>query len=150
MSSLLPLRHGGAGGGRAVSAMAIWASVSDFRVAGGGAGAGPGMGVGGRGGLALTFRAWQREQGLPQNRVRAITQTRDGYLWVGSDDGVARFDGARFVSFGLREGLRSGRVQALLEDSRGALWIGTQGGGLARFQNGQVASFTIQNGLPAD
>jgi len=85
----------------------------------------------------LTFRSWQREQGLPQTSVRALAQTRDGYLWVGSEDGVARFDGVRFVSFGLREGLRSGSVRVLFEDSRGALWIGTVGGGLTCWQNGQ-------------
>ena len=62
---------------------------------------------GGRG--WLTFRSWQREQGLPQNSVRALAQTRDGYLWIGSEDGVARFDGVRFVSFGLREACAAGR-----------------------------------------
>jgi ligand-binding sensor domain-containing protein len=80
--------------------------------------------------------------------VRALTQTHDGYLWIGSDDGLARFDGVRFVP--LREGLRSGSVRTLLEDSRGALWIGTVGGGLSRWQPGRFTTFTIQDGLPAD
>ncbi len=98
--------------------------------------------------LALTFRAWQREQGLPQNTVRALAQTRDGYLWVGTDDGLARFDGVRFVSFGPREGLRSGPVGALFEDRAGALWIGTTGGGLTRRQNGKFAAVKLREGGP--
>jgi signal transduction histidine kinase/ligand-binding sensor domain-containing protein len=82
--------------------------------------------------------------------VRALAQTRDGYLWIGSEDGVARFDGVRFVSFGLREGLRSGPVRALFEDSHGALWIGTVGSGLTRWQEGQFTTFTTRDGLPAN
>ena len=82
--------------------------------------------------------------------MRALAQTRDGYLWIGSDDGVARFDGVRFVSFGLREGLRSGPVRTLFEDSHGTLWIGTAGSGLTRWQEGQFTTFTTRDGLPAD
>src|SRR5689334_23097304 len=43
-------------------------------------------------------RVWQIDDGLPQNSVWAITQTKDGYLWVGTQQGLARFDGVRFVS----------------------------------------------------
>ena len=141
------LRHGGGGLGWTFSDMAVATSFSDFVS---GSGAEPGGGTPRRGGEALTFRSWQREQGLPQNSVRALAQTRDGYLWIGSDDGVARFDGVRFVSFGLREGLPGGPVRTLFEDSHGALWIGTDGGGLTRWQAGQVATFTKREGLPAD
>ncbi|HOX55837.1 MAG TPA: two-component regulator propeller domain-containing protein [Candidatus Paceibacterota bacterium] len=141
------LRHGGGGGGWTFSDMQIATAFGDFVFSGG-----PGEGGGDRagGGLALTFRAWGREQGLPQNVVHALAQTRDGYLWLGSDDGLARFDGVRFVSFGLREGLRSGPVRVLFEDSQGALWIGTAGGGLTRWQDGQFTSFSMRDGLPSD
>ena len=143
------LRHGGGGGGWTFSDMAIATSFGDFVA---GASAEPGEAAPGAGASAqaLTFRSWQREQGLPQNSVRALAQTRDGYLWIGSEDGVARFDGVRFVSFGLREGLRGGPVRVLFEDSRGALWIGTGGGGLARWQDGRLATFTMPDGLPED
>jgi ligand-binding sensor domain-containing protein/signal transduction histidine kinase len=93
---------------------------------------------------------WQREQGLPQNSVRALAQTRDGYLWVGNDDGIARFDGIRFVSFGLREGLRSGSVRVLFEDRHAALWVGTTGGGLTRLRDNEVTTFATQDGLPSE
>ena len=143
------LRHVGGGGGWTFSDMEIATSFSDFVSPGSTEAGGATPGAAG-GGLALTFRSWQREQGLPENSVRALAQTRDGYLWIGSEDGVARFDGVRFVSFGLREGLRSGPVRALFEDSRGALWIGTVGSGLTRWQEGQFTTFTTRDGLPAN
>jgi ligand-binding sensor domain-containing protein/signal transduction histidine kinase len=141
------LRHGGGGGGWTFSDMAIATAFSDFITANSvepnGAGAR-------RGDLPLTFQTWQREQGLPQNSVRALAQTREGYLWVGSDDGLARFDGVRFVTFGMREGLPSGPVCELFEDSRGTLWIGTVAGGLTRRHGGRFDTLTIRDGLPAD
>src|SRR5260370_11711842 len=94
----------------------------------------------GSGALPFTFHSWQREKGLPQNYVRALAQTRDGYVWAGGDDGVARFDGLRFVPFGLREGLNSGPVKTLLGDNAGALWIGGAAGGLTRCQGGHFAA----------
>ena len=54
-------------------------------------------------------------------------QTRDGYIWVGTDDGVSRFDGVNFFSLGPQEGFQGGPVQVLFGDSRGALWIGSVG-----------------------
>jgi diguanylate cyclase (GGDEF)-like protein len=72
---------------------------------------------------------WQTEQGLPQNTVQALLQTRDGYFWVGTMDGLARFDGARFTVFDARSHpiLGAGSVLALMEDSEGNLWIGCSG-----------------------
>jgi ligand-binding sensor domain-containing protein/signal transduction histidine kinase len=144
------LRHGGHGEGWIFSEMAIATSFSDFVLDESGIKSGNAGLTIGRGQLPFTFRVWQREQGLPQNFVRALTQTKDGYLWVGSDAGVSRFDGARFVSFGLVEGIQTGPVQTLLGDRRGALWNGSVGRGLGRWQNGQFLSFTMQNGLPSD
>src|ERR1017187_2655165 len=143
------LRHGGGGGGWTFSDMGIATSFSDFVAPGSTEAGGAAPGAAG-GGLAWTFRPWQREQGLPENSVHALAQTRDGYLWIGSDDGLARFDGVRFVSFGLRGGVRSGPGRALFEDSRDALWIGTVGSGLTRWQEGQFSTFTMRDGLPAN
>ena len=141
------LRHGGGGGGWTFGDMEIATAFGDFVSSGS---AEPGGAGGGSGGWPMTFRSWEREQGLPQNVVRALAQTREGYLWIGSDDGVARFDGVRFVSFGPREGLRSGPVRTLFEDSQGAFWIGTASSGLTRWQDGKAATFTVREGLPSD
>jgi signal transduction histidine kinase/ligand-binding sensor domain-containing protein len=144
------LRHGGGGDGWTFSEMAIATSFSDFVLDDSGIKSGKAGLTIERGQLPFTFRVWQREQGLPQNFVRALAQTKDGYLWIGSDAGVSRFDGARFVSFGLPEGFQAGPVQALLGGSDGALWIGSVGTGLGRWKNGRFTTFTTQNGLPSD
>ncbi len=91
-------------------------------------------------------RSWKVEDGLPHNSVNAILQTRDGYLWLATNDGLARFDGVRFSVFGLREGLPSLQVLALLEDRAGALWIGTSLG-LCRLKNGRFEAWTTRDGL---
>lgn len=93
-------------------------------------------------------RSWQTEDGLPQNTVSALVQTRDGFLWVGTYGGLARFDGVRFHTFGLRDGLRSVRVSALTEDQQGALWVGTGGGSLSRWENGRFTTFGEAEGFP--
>jgi ligand-binding sensor domain-containing protein/signal transduction histidine kinase len=144
------LRHGGGGDGWTFSEMAIATSFSDFVLDDSGIKSGNAGLTIERGQLPFTFRVLQREQGLPQNFVRALAQTKDGYLWVGSDAGVSRFDGARFVSFGLPEGFQAGPVQTLLGDSEGALWIGSVGTGLGRWKNARFTAFTTQNGLPSD
>ena len=84
-------------------------------------------------------RNWQMEDGLPDNSVRAIVQTRDGYLWVGTDNGLARFDGVQFKAFDSQNTpeLKSSRILSLLEDRDGGLWIGASQGGLARLYQGQ-------------
>src|SRR5688572_9945552 len=77
---------------------------------------------------------WTTENGLPQNDVKVV-QTRDGYLWVGTNGGLARFDGIHFTIFdtGATPELKSNRIRALLEDRDGNLWIGTENGGLTKY-----------------
>lgn len=84
-------------------------------------------------------RNWQTDDGLPQNSVYAIAQTPDGYLWMGTEAGLARFDGTQFSVFEKRNSplLTSGTVTALLVDRAGTLWIGMHGAGLIRYRNGQ-------------
>src|SRR5438445_3272730 len=95
---------------------------------------------------------WTTENGLPQNSVNAILQTRDGYLWIGTFGGLARFDGVKFTVFdtGNTEGLKSSRIFALCEDHEGNLWIGTENGGLACYREGVFTTYTMKDGLPGD
>jgi ligand-binding sensor domain-containing protein/signal transduction histidine kinase len=104
------------------------------------------------GGLSAPFlaRSWQTEQGLPHNMVLAITQTRDGYLWLGTAQGLARFDGVNCRVFGLQDGLKGLEISALLEDSGGALWIGTVSGGLNRYFHGVMETFAAKDGLNSE
>jgi len=96
------------------------------------------------------FDVWTADSGLPQNSVRAIVQTRDGYLWVGTLDGLARFDGVRFTVFNKANtpALPSNRVLALYEDCEGALWIGLVDG-LARYYKGKFSLVVGGEGLQA-
>src|SRR5271157_3905887 len=65
---------------------------------------------------------WLREDGLPQNTVTAVVQTRDGFIWISTYSGLARFDGVRFTEFdSSTPGLASGRVTSLFESDDGAL-----------------------------
>jgi len=86
---------------------------------------------------------WTDESGLPQATINTIVQTSDGYLWIGTEEGLVRFDGIRFVVTDTRNApaLRSPFVMALHEDRDGTLWIGTYGGGVARLRNGRVEAF---------
>jgi PAS domain S-box-containing protein len=89
---------------------------------------------------------WRQAQGLPQNTVFSILQTRDGYIWVATKGGLARFDGVRFATFDRRQ-LKEGEVWALAEGDDGSLWAGTYGGGVVRFRNGQITTYTTKDGL---
>jgi ligand-binding sensor domain-containing protein/signal transduction histidine kinase len=94
-------------------------------------------------------QVWLTENGLPQNTVQAILQTRDGYLWIGTQEGLARFNGTSFVIFDKSNTpqLKSNDIRALLEDRSGTLWISTSYG-LVRMQGGKFSSFTTAEGLP--
>lgn len=98
-----------------------------------------------------SYSVWTTEHGLPSNTIQAITQTRDGYLWLATEDGLARFDGVRFTVFNNRntEAIKSSGISALFEDREGNLWIGT-GGGLLRFKDGTFTVYTTKDGLAHD
>jgi len=86
---------------------------------------------------------WTNESGLPQTTVNTILQTSDGYLWIGTEEGLARFDGLRFVVSDPRNApaLRNPFVMALLEAPDHSLLIGTYGGGIARLHDGRIEPF---------
>jgi signal transduction histidine kinase/ligand-binding sensor domain-containing protein len=88
---------------------------------------------------------WTTEEGLPQNSVTAIVQTRDGYLWLSTFGGVARFDGVRFTIFNSANtpGLKSNRITALLEDRHGTLWFGTETGELMSLEDGRGTTYSL-------
>src|SRR5215470_3146098 len=95
-----------------------------------------------------SLRTWQTEEGLPQNSVTALVQTRDGYLWLGTYGGLVRFDGARFVVFDSDNtpGLKDNRITSLLEDGNGVLWIGHETGNLTRLQSGGFTPVEVPGG----
>jgi hypothetical protein len=96
------------------------------------------------------FDHWTADNGLPQNSVRDIVQTRDGYLWLATLDGLVRFDGVRFTVFNKSNspGIISNRFLQLYEDGRGDLWAITENTGLTRLQHGRFTTYTTAHGLP--
>jgi ligand-binding sensor domain-containing protein/signal transduction histidine kinase len=96
-------------------------------------------------------QAWNTGSGLPQNTVHSILQTRDGYLWLGTDGGLVRFDGIDFLTFDTENTpqFRSDTVYDLMEDTSGTLWISTATG-LLSYRDGGFAAYTSAQGLPAD
>ena len=97
---------------------------------------------------SYSHRVWQTEDGLPENVVTAVVQTRDGYLWVGTYDGLARFDGAGFTVFDDKNTpeMSSSRVISLFEDREGNLWIGHETGELTRYRDGHF--YTVKFNPP--
>ncbi len=95
-----------------------------------------------------TRTVWRQAQGLPQDMIRAIAQTSDGYLWLGTDEGLARFDGYEFTVFHKDSGeLPSNSITALAAAKDGSLWIGTPNG-LAHYRNKRFITYTTKDGLP--
>ena len=92
---------------------------------------------------------WQEPQGLPQHTVYAMTKTRDGYLWLATVEGAARFDGVRFTVFDPTNTpeIRGSVIATLVEDDDGTLWLGPDSGGLVRYSAGRFARVTTADGL---
>lgn len=90
------------------------------------------------------LQRWDVDDGLPDDAVAAITQTHDGYLWIGTARGLARFDGVRFRLFTAANtpALVSGNVRFLAEDGDGVLWIGLSRGGVVRYREGVFETVT--------
>jgi signal transduction histidine kinase/ligand-binding sensor domain-containing protein len=87
--------------------------------------------------------SWLSQDGLPQDFVGAITQTRDGYLWIGTLGGLVRFDGVRFTVLDSSNtpGLKDARITALCPGRESGLWIGTAAGGVSRLEGGALQVF---------
>jgi len=103
-------------------------------------------------GATYLHRVWTTENGLPQNSVTSILQTQDGYLWLGTLGGLARFDGINFTIFNTANTgeLKSNRISALYQDGEGSLWIGSEHGGLSRYYRGAFTNYSLRDGLPSD
>lgn len=93
---------------------------------------------------------WDSRQGLPRNYVTGVVQTPDGYLWLGTQAGLVRFDGVRFTVYddSNTPALRTHSIRVLRADPKGVLWIGTDGGGVVRVADGQFTRFGEAEGVP--
>jgi ligand-binding sensor domain-containing protein/signal transduction histidine kinase len=95
------------------------------------------------------LHTWTSEQGLPQNSIRPMLQSRDGFLWIGTRGGLARFDGASFVLYKANapNSIPNDSITGLAEDRDGSLWISSSGG-LTRYHDGYFHNYSSREGLP--
>lgn len=89
--------------------------------------------------------SWQSDKGLPNDTVTAVAQTPDGFLWVGTQNGLTRFDGWRFLGAADTVALafRGKNISSLATDRQGALWVATRGAGLFRLRGGVVEEVAV-------
>jgi signal transduction histidine kinase/ligand-binding sensor domain-containing protein len=107
-------------------------------------------------GVSLVARAqygydhWKVEDGLPQNIIRGISQTPDGYVWIATLNGLVRFDGVRFSSFDRSNtpGLVSNRFREMLPGRDGDLWLTNEVGGVTRYHEGAFRHYGEETGIP--
>jgi ligand-binding sensor domain-containing protein/signal transduction histidine kinase len=92
---------------------------------------------------------WRTQEGLPENRIRAIAQTPDGYLWLGTSSGLARFDGVRFVVYARfnTPSMTDDNIRAFAVAGDGSLWVATDGGGLMHYRDGRFQPYGPKEGL---
>lgn len=97
-----------------------------------------------RGPSDYTRGRWGAEQGFPGATVYAITQTPDGYLWLGTERGLVRYDGLNFHLYGHDDSplFPTGPIQELMTDAEGSLWIRPQTRSLLRYRDGALADLT--------
>ncbi len=104
--------------------------------------------------IAAQYRlnGWTAENGLPQNVIRGIAQTPDGYLWIATLDGAARFDGVRFTVYNKSNtpGIASNRFGSIMEDQNGDLWFTSEGGNVTRYHRGSFHTYGPEEGIPAN
>ena len=94
------------------------------------------------GGQRIIHESWTFKDGAPE-AVAALAQTADGYLWLGTEFGLFRFDGIRFERFlsPVGDQLMSTNIATLFADSTGGLWVGYLFGGVSFVKNGKVKNF---------
>lgn len=96
------------------------------------------------------FDHWTTDHGLPQNTIRNVVQTRDGYLWMTTYDGLVRFDGVRFTVFnqGNSPGIVNNRFLFLHEGADGTIYAGIEANGITVYRDDRFKSYAPVTGFP--
>src|ERR1700739_779099 len=88
------------------------------------------------------FKFYGEEEGLQNLSVQVLLQDRAGFLWVGTQNGLFRYDGSRFNAFGKQNGLPAARIESIHEAVDGTLWVGTRSG-IARLKGDHFETVTM-------
>jgi signal transduction histidine kinase/ligand-binding sensor domain-containing protein len=98
-------------------------------------------------GQGLAFRAYDHRDGLPQSQVTALLEDRDGFLWVGTQEALARLGPGGFRVYGPGSGLRARATSVLMQDRQGSVWVGGLEDGLSEVRGSRVANYGAREGL---
>ena len=95
---------------------------------------------------------WTTKDGLPQNSVTGIAQTPDGYLWISTNDGLARFDGVRFKIFNKSNTpeIESNRILGIFTDTEGRLWLTFLDQTVVVYENNEFKTFQKGTRFPGE
>jgi len=96
------------------------------------------------------FRNFSIEDGLEQSQVNAIYQDKKGYIWIGANGGLTRFDGKNFKTWTVKDSLPSANILAITEDRKGILWVACANAGAVSFDGKKFTGYTEENGLAAN
>jgi len=96
------------------------------------------------------FFYFGRFQGLRHDQVRCLIQDKSGNLWLGTDNGLTKYDGKYFYHYTTKQGLNNNTINSLFEDSKGNIWFGTFNGGISRYDGRYLVTFTDKDGLPGN
>ncbi len=98
------------------------------------------------------YRQWSVKDGLPHDSVTCFAQDAQGFIWIGTDNGLARFDGDDFKIFNKNntKEIKNNSITSLYVSADGTLLIGTDGGGISIFKNNRFKNYSASNGLPSD
>jgi ligand-binding sensor domain-containing protein/signal transduction histidine kinase len=95
------------------------------------------------------LETWSTDNGLPTNSLLSLCQSKNGYIWIGSYDGLIRFDGQRFKIYHQynAEELKTNNIRRIIESDDGTIWMATQGSGLVSFKNGKFKNYGLDQNL---
>lgn len=98
----------------------------------------------------ISIQKWNEENGLPSNDISDLLISKQGFLWIGTEFGLARFDGAEIKNYNLLNTpeIKANKVLDLYEDKNGSLWFANGTGGMVKYFNGVFRRYGIENGLP--
>lgn len=92
---------------------------------------------------SLSYTSYTTKDGLPSNTITTIFQDSKGYIWIGTNNGLARYDGAEFTKYSTSNGLSNNWITTITESpfEPGTIWIGTIAGGVNKWANGSITSY---------
>jgi len=101
-------------------------------------------------GQTYYFDYYGVKEGLAQSKVYSVVQENQGYLWIGTESGVTKFDGVTFINYTTEEGLAPGGVKSLFKDSKGYIWMGHKTGGISIVRNDIISIHPLSEFIKGD